>query len=120
MTKTIREQLQALVDELRLRLLDAELSDRRCVFEIPDLLRLKAILATEPPAVTVRKGWLAKDSAGVAWYAARPNPTADGDDFTWELSAHGICQLCDETGECITDPWPDHPNGGPECIMEVG
>lgn len=113
MTQTIREQLQALVDELRLRLLDAELSDRRCVFEIPDLLRLKAILATPEPAVTVRKGWVCKDNSGIWWYSDKP---------FWDVG----CEWWDNNGTmhqllngAITDPWPDHPNGGPECVMQV-
>lgn len=118
MTQTIREQLQALVDEykwLQSAWTETLLLDSKKVIN-----NLESILATEPPAVTVRKGWVAKDSAGVAWYAANPIPNADGDDFMWELSAHGICQLVDETGQCIDDPWPDKPNGGPECVMEVG
>lgn len=115
MTQTIREQLQALVEQFRGRMLSADIADVRCIFDKFDLQRLESILATPEPAVTVRKGWIAKDSAGIWWYSDKP---------FWDTS----CEWWNNNGAipkllqgAITDPWEtSHPNGGPECCVEVG
>ena len=110
---TMREQLQALVEQFRGRLLSADIADVRCIFDKFDLQQLESILATPEPAVTVRKGWVCKDKFGLWYYAMKPK---------WSGYWYGIRQrglTCEKVSKIITDPWPDHPNGGPECLMEV-
>lgn len=105
MTQTMREQLQELVDRWHTR-------------GIPSILwvlaELKRILAAEQPAVTVRAGWVCKDSHGLCFSKARPDWVHYG---MWVSGT--VDQRLFNVGWLITDPWPNKPNGGPECILEV-
>lgn len=110
----MREQLQALVDEMTDEI---QMSERRPLIDSVSLRgKLRAILAASPQSVSVKPGWVCKDHGGcLTWFSAKPEwypehrewatPEPNGEDWT-------------EAG-CVTDPWPDKPNGGPECIMEV-
>lgn len=110
----MKDKLQALVDELNHY---CQYGDTVGISWVKTrVLNLMDRLATEPPAVTVRKGWVCKDGDGsLNWFAAKPEwypshkewatPEPTGDDWT--------------EASCITDPWPDKPNGGPECLLEV-
>lgn len=107
MTKTIREQLQALVDEM---------DQNGIPSEGWVMLRLESILATEPPAVTVRKGWYAKDANGLAWFKEEPKYAGYGSWYPCDPDSNYI----NDIDGVIIDPWEEsHPNGGPECVMEV-
>lgn len=78
------------------------------------LKKLESILATEPPAVTVRAGWVCKDNEGLLWFNDKPVWSSY---CGWGGTSRTPLHYAD--AECITDPWPDKPNGGPECCMEV-
>lgn len=114
MTKTIREQLQALVDEykwLQSAWTETLLLDSKNVIN-----NLESILATEPPAVTVRKGWYAKDANGLAWFKEEPKYAGYGSWYPCDPDSNYI----NDIDGVIIDPWEEsHPNGGPECVMEV-
>ena len=105
MTQTMREQIQELVDRWHNR-------------GIPSILwvleELKRIIATSPPVVSVKPGWVCKDAAGIWWSEKAPYWTENPD--RWNFLCGHDYQWCII---CITDPWPDHPNGGPECILEI-
>jgi len=64
---------------------------------------------------SVRKGWLCKDMYGFWWCNEKPEWAGYG---SWHRSDPD--SMIEEVHRIITDPWPDHPNGGPECVMEVG
>lgn len=110
MTQTMREQLQALVKDIKfIRNMNVMLDRRRILME------LESILATPDPAVTVRKGWIAKCDFGLTWFPEKPY----WDRGTWICSGR-IAFLDGVVEHIITDPWPDKPDGGPECVIEVG
>lgn len=111
MTQTIREQLQALVKDIRFTRNLSIMLDRRRI-----LMELESILATPDPAVTVRKGWIAKDITGVFWYREKPEWGGHGSWYPSDPDSY----VSEYIGDIITDPWPDKPDGGPECVIEVG
>lgn len=118
MTQTMREQLRRLIDE-ELQFINAipdcdDFVDEKSAREF-FVRKLESILATPDPAVTVRKGWVAKCGFGLTWFPERPY----WDINTWICSGR-IAFLDGVVEHIITDPWPDKPNGGPECVMEVG
>jgi hypothetical protein len=100
----MREQLQALVDRWH---------DRGIPSILWVLEELKRILAASPPVVSVKPGWLCKDRDGAWWCQQKPELFADG---KWETP--GICLYLSK--KAFTDIWAtSHPNGGPECLLEV-
>ena len=108
MTQTMREQLQALVNDI-IDEID-ELDEIPTVDADSLLIKLNAILATPDPAVTVQPGWYCKDGFGFWRFIAEP---------TFAGAWIGVRRIRIQDS-AITDPWPDKPNGGPECVMEVG
>lgn len=108
----MRDKLQALVDHINKVKPDIAVSNM-VAHSVCDLVieELESILATEPPAVTVRAGWVCKGWIGMHWTSEKPK---------WSESLGWSC--FDDAlivDECIIDPWPDKPNGGPECLLEV-
>lgn len=119
MTQTVREQLQALAKKWRDKA-DQYSTPVEVALCLSVSLDIESILATEPPAVTVRAGWITKDWTGVCWWDNKPHWWADSPEVRKHFWIHG--SLHGRTVNCtflFTDPWPDKPNGGPECCMEV-
>ncbi len=105
MTQTIREQLQELVDRY----------DRAPLTASAGWVigKLEAILAVSQPSPSVKPGWVCKDNKlGIFWSDMKP--IWDDTKRTW---LHP--RRCIFLYQAITDPWPNKPNGGPECLMEV-
>ena len=110
MTQTMREQLQALVKDIKfIRNMNVMLDRRRILME------LESILATPDPAVTVRKGWVCKDRCAVRWSSKQPEWAVRSE--LWITPAGSISVHVEDF---LNDPWPDKPDGGPECVIEVG
>lgn len=117
----MREQLQKLIDD-ELLFINAipdcdDFIDEKSAREF-FVRKLEAILAASLPSVQVKPGWVCKDSQGMCWFASEPVYVESR--LQWEL----MDSLWDDstTLECermVTDPWPDKPNGGPECLLEV-
>ena len=67
--------------------------------------------------VKLNPGWICKDNNSLWWTDQKPpfNTYFDpGEVSQWESRGHWRVMR-----NCIVDPWPDKPNGGPECILEV-
>lgn len=69
--------------------------------------------------MTMKAGWVCKDSLGLwwsdtnpSWREAQPFDCVDG---LWYSQTNFTYM----TSVIFNDPWPDHPNGGPECILEI-
>lgn len=105
----MRDKLQSLVEDLTYEKTMSRYSDT--VDVCTQLLRrLNDIIATEQPAATVKAGWLFKDRHGFWWDACKPELFADG---VWARSEDAW------VAGFIIDPWPDQPDGGPDCLLEV-
>lgn len=60
----------------------------------------------------IKPGWISKGRDGLYWFSAKP---------CWNYL---YCEWEQDDGQtfgafCIVDPWPDKPDGGPECILEI-
>ena len=106
----MREQLQALLVELNDNIAYGDTVGIGWVKS-----RIGRILAANPePVVRLRPGWVAKDGDGLWWLEHKPVWYGESWGAQNCMSATDWCD-----GESIVDPWPDHPNGGPECWREV-
>lgn len=106
---TMREQLQSLVDRWNdVANTCHEDGEQWTMSVCAD--ELETILATPDPAVTLCRGWLCKDHTGIYWQGWQPK-------WNRMLGRFDQDQLMRVP---VNDPWPDHPNGGPDCCMEVG
>lgn len=114
----MRDKLQALVEQMKSE--HAEMLSVGgatalvcAVFHNTVIHKLESILATEPPAVKVRAGWYAKDFGGF-WYFAEKPVFMNG----WWVVNYSVAY--DRVNRIVNDPWSQsHPNGGPECLLEV-
>ena len=112
----MREQLQKLIESLNERY-SPSVPAENGLLVLTAIEELNAILAANPePAVRLRAGWIVKDGDGLTWLECTPVwyglAEAWGGQQTMSSS-----EWSDAT--CVIDPWPDKPNGGPECLMEV-
>ena len=109
----MREQLQKLIDKYLKREDDGGYSRIVSAQSVAD--ELESILAANPePVVRLRPGWVAKDSDGLWWLEHKPVWYGESWGAQNCMSATDWCD-----GESIVDPWPNHPNGGPDCWREV-
>jgi hypothetical protein len=110
----MREQLQKLIESLNERY-SPSVPAENGLLVLTAIEELNAILAANPePAVRLRAGWVYKDAAGVWWSEKVPYWVKSEE--CWDTLSGTAYQWIDVV---ITDPWPDKPNGGPECVMEV-
>ena len=67
--------------------------------------------------VKLKPGWICKDQNSLWWTDLKPSfiNNFDSEINAWE----GRGCWCAMRNNCIVDPWPDKPDGGPECILEV-
>lgn len=106
----MREQLQKLIDKYLKREDDGGYSRIVSAQSVAD--ELESILAANPePVQLVKPGWLCKDRNGLVWCDEKP----EFSDWWYTQPDSQVEELLD----VLIDPWPDHPNGGPECLMEV-
>lgn len=115
-----------MIDQLR-KLIDEELQFINAIPDCDDFTdeksareffvrKVESIIASQP-AVSVKAGWYAKDFLGVHWFERKPTWFGEWD---YEIEMRGKFASAEDIGGGITDPWEtSHPNGGPECIMEV-
>lgn len=77
--------------------------------------KLEAIIAALPTAATLKPGWLAKDRFGLWYYSKKPSWSG----YWSGMRERGLNY--EQVSAILTDPWSEsHPNGGPECLLEVG
>jgi hypothetical protein len=120
----MREQLQKLIDVMKqqhseMLAVGNNLGLVCAIFHNTTIHELEAILAANPePAVRLRAGWVCKDREGLSWHTEKP---WCGTDHYYDNARHSVwvSNSCPNYEDCFTDPWPDKPNGGPECLMEV-
>lgn len=70
--------------------------------------------------ITLKTGWMVKDNDGLwimfcqdhPFWWCDALPCWDSKDFDAQYLKHGEAFDCD-------DPWPNHPNGGPDCILNI-
>lgn len=112
----MREQLQKLIHMLKLSHSAAFTPEYREGLQLA-IDEIEAILAANPePVVRLRPGWLCKDYCGTHWFENKP--TWHGDwNYTDDMSEWAL--MASDIGDGLIDPWPNHPNGGPECLMQV-
>lgn len=67
--------------------------------------------------VKLKPGWIVKGVSGWLFWCSDPVRWLP-EHKTWVSTGKSMSAWASVT-DCIVDPWPDKPDGGPECILEV-
>jgi hypothetical protein len=63
----------------------------------------------------IKPGWIVKDCHGLWW----TDETPFFDENQWQSAACNRRAADWQVMRCIADPWPDQPDGGPDCILQI-
>lgn len=72
--------------------------------------------------ITLKSGYIVKDKLGL-WLvlaASTPYHNTHTGSYWWDHDDRAVPFIkCNGKTVTFEDPWPNHPNGGPDCILNI-